>query len=461
MEELAKLLKICETLDALESDRVKLLTTKQRESLEELAARLRDIRNSLGDLKKSADADLCKDMAQCVALRIEMLVHKFKVSFKASALDEAPVEISPENMASYIRQYREDIRTPFVWAGLTEANFIATHLMRIRCHIYTVVNGRYRRVITIGDPTAALLDRHLLHTGNHYEVLTVTPADGDVLNRAAHVLQTTPNGNCLYESILIANREPSADARPGLGAIQMLRQAVSTRLSDGEITAAILAILWQGDYGGLGPKMDKLVETLAPSLKASVARGDEVDFTEGAYTEALAGAWTPPKGDDNTQGDANPTKKLANPYKNKHFGADRKAAQHSHGRDVVWGLEERAIRLGLAVPGAQIFKFTFNIGTDGSAGAASPQTPYIRVDSIGSGAQHSHPFPALGQGLANHRDYVIERIITYTNDEDRDGLTLVARYLRIIGAARNEYGLSANERKKLKKLLPKCLYWNP
>jgi len=155
-----------------------------------------------------------------------------------------------------------------------------------------------------------------------------------------------------------------------------------------------------------------------------------------------------------------------NKYNMKHFGGDNNAARYVLPNTVnisiykwVLGLETKAIRVGLDVPGAYIFKFKENVGKDGTSGVNSPMTKCIRVDSVGSGGQHSHPIPESGQLKTAHDNLVKTEIIKATNAEDLERLIELAQYLKVIGASKNEYQLSLNDRRELTKALRSCFFW--
>lgn len=165
---------------------------------------------------------------------------------------------------------------------------------------------------------------------------------------------------------------------------------------------------------------------------------------------AFSGQWT--TAETNVGGDA--TVREANLYGGKHFDRDKEkgAAKFNTNltRLAVGGLEDKAVRIGLEVPGARIFRFSVDIGTDGSVFAGTTNlSPCIRVDSIGTTGMHSHPIPEDRCAAVNHKKLVCERIIAYANAGDLAGLLKVAQYLTIIGAAKSEFKLNRDENKKL------------
>jgi hypothetical protein len=150
-----------------------------------------------------------------------------------------------------------------------------------------------------------------------------------------------------------------------------------------------------------------------------------------------------------------------NAYNNKHFGVDKSAAQYL-GRfkdyKLVKALEEKA-RSALLME-ACIFRFNEEVGHDGTKGSNSPMTKCIRVDNAGEAGQHSHPIPE--EGVGSHDAYVKDNIIKSHNENDREDLLDIAKYLTIIGATKGEYKFSNNELNKLtgKKFNFFCKFWN-
>jgi hypothetical protein len=179
---------------------------------------------------------------------------------------------------------------------------------------------------------------------------------------------------------------------------------------------------------------------------------------QAAEEAIFNGAWQP--NIDNTI--PVPAAVNCNTYNLKHFGSDSKAAQYL-GRfkdyKLVKALEEKA-KSALLLE-ACIFRFRENVGHDGTNRSESPMTNCIRVDSIGSGMEHSHPIPQSGVG--SHDAYVKDSIIKCNNANDMEGLIDVAKYLTIIGARKGEFTFSNKEKDKLtgRKFNRHCTFWNP
>src|SRR5262249_6679259 len=145
-----------------------------------------------------------------------------------------------------------------------------------------------------------------------------------------------------------------------------------------------------------------------------------------------------------------------------HFGADKGAAQYL-GRfkdyKLVKALEEKA-KSALLLE-ACIFRFNEEVGHDGTKGTNSPMTKCIRVDSMNTPHDHSHPI--TDSGVDSNDEYVKNNIIKCHNENDREGLLDIAKYLTIIRATKGEYSFSISEKNKLtgKKFNVHCIFWNP
>lgn len=177
---------------------------------------------------------------------------------------------------------------------------------------------------------------------------------------------------------------------------------------------------------------------------------------------AFGGTWT--SGESNVGGDA--TTRVANLYGGKHFDRKKQKDAAKFNEDLtqgdVAGLEDKAVRIGLEVPGARIFRFSANIGTDGTVyDGTTNLSQCLRVDSIGTTGMHSHPIPENRCAAVNHKKLVCERIIHYANNGDLAGLLKVAQYLTIIGAGRGEFVLNRDESRKLNDDadLRGCVFW--
>jgi hypothetical protein len=158
-----------------------------------------------------------------------------------------------------------------------------------------------------------------------------------------------------------------------------------------------------------------------------------------------------------------PAAENCNLYKGKHFGVDKSAAQYlgrfKESPKLVKALEEKA-KSALLLD-ACIFRFNETVGHDGTKGVNGPMTKCIRVDDAGEAKQHSHPIPESGVG--SHDAYVKDNILKCHNENDRDNLLDIAKYLTIIGATKGEYAFSTSEKQKLtgKKFNLYCFFWNP
>jgi hypothetical protein len=146
----------------------------------------------------------------------------------------------------------------------------------------------------------------------------------------------------------------------------------------------------------------------------------------------------------------------------KHFDRSihKDSGKHDYDRKRVHAMELKAIRLGLDVPAGAIFRWAVQIGSDGSVYADfTTNTRCMRVDSIGTAAMHSHPFPELGIG--SHRQLVVAEIIDGMNKNNTVKLLRVAQYCKLIGAANVEFSFTQSEKAKLigTAVERACIYW--
>jgi hypothetical protein len=183
-------------------------------------------------------------------------------------------------------------------------------------------------------------------------------------------------------------------------------------------------------------------------------------------TSVLNGTWPHANAGAATNGLPPAAGTEANLYKGKHFDLNKDKDSGKYidlTRFQVKSMEDLAIAEGLSVPGAAIFFFNVIVGSDGSTfGDFTPNTHAIRVDSIGTTGQHSHPIPEDRCGKVNHRSLVSDAIITAHNNEDLFSLLKVAIYLNRIGAAHNSFSLNKDEKKRINKAKTEraCVYWS-
>ena len=146
--------------------------------------------------------------------------------------------------------YREDIKQLGVWGGLAEAETAAT-FMQLSCTIFVVdTNGNYQAVDRIGGNNP-VNGRDLLFRGNHYEMV-----QGAVAGQAhlpAHVqLATEPDGNCLFEGLILVRDGVKPPPVARLRMIRRLRRKVSANITDQQVETSMLEVLLSGDSPGLG-----------------------------------------------------------------------------------------------------------------------------------------------------------------------------------------------------------------
>ena len=146
----------------------------------------------------------------------------------------------------------------------------------------------------------------------------------------------------------------------------------------------------------------------------------------------------------------------ANIYGGKHFDTAKQkdAAKYDVGGGIdqrqVKSMEDYAIEWGLAVPGASIFLFDTLVGSDGETyNDFTPNTRAIRVDSIGTTGQHSHPIPEERCGHVNHKSLVCAEIIRAAENKDLHRFLEIAAYLTRIDADEDEYELNRPETRRL------------
>jgi len=177
----------------------------------------------------------------------------------------------------------------------------------------------------------------------------------------------------------------------------------------------------------------------------------------------LDGNWDNPQG-RNTTVDMNFQGNLTDDHKNKHFGGEPAAAQFTIGtvqtrKRIVAGMEEKAIAEGLNLAGEAFFWFSVVVGTDGQR--PQQQTHSSRVDTPGIPSQHSHPIPENQPGMVSHDGKVKTAIREATTARDLSRLLGLAKYLKVIGAANNQYyNLRADAHLYGNLRPPTCIYWS-
>lgn len=261
-----------------EKDKPPKIDSKELEKqLGELAGELAQTGDRINVLGKNAkEAFLCRDLARdCWARLLEIKkLRQLKVALDAAELPAA--FDNPQLMAELIAAYRLDTRKNRVWGGDMEAHLGAT-VLRFRCKIFTEVNNQFKYVSTVGDAGDAMSDWHLLHSGNHYEVIKADIVDG----RAYTPVLVSPverDGNCLYSSLLkIALHRALAPPNR-----QTLRARVAERLQTEDVRIAITAILLSGDLSGVGPLLREQLAAAVPDRKPSKSKSKVSAFGEEA-----------------------------------------------------------------------------------------------------------------------------------------------------------------------------------
>jgi hypothetical protein len=177
-------------------------------------------------------------------------------------------------------------------------------------------------------------------------------------------------------------------------------------------------------------------------------------------TSVLNGSWTAPA----TNAFPAPATTEANLYGGKHFDLkkEKNAGKYNIDRYQVKSLEQHAIDYGLDTPGAYIFMFNTNVGSDGSIfNDFTPNTKAIRVDSVGTPGQHSHPIPEDRCGAVNHKSLVCAEIIKARNNSDLYRYLKIATYLKTIGATKEEFSLNRDEKRIVSPTADQraCFFW--
>ena len=213
-------------------------------------------------------------------------------------------------------------------------------------------------------------------------------------------------------------------------------------------------------------KMTAYLDFLDRYADMVVSRGNLVIRRE-MIQSVFAGTWRPEV--DNSV--PAPASQQANLYGGKHFGTNAGVGSYAPFTESLFqvkSIEDKAVVHGLVVPGASIFRFENEIGYDGIAASCELNTRAIRVDSIGSGGQHSHPFPENNFGIASFEKYVIEAIVLAAMDDDIDRLVEIGKFLTVIGAVEREFRPKKQHIAKVSVprgvaqadvSVPDCLFW--
>jgi hypothetical protein len=256
--------------------REKMPSTDARKTLDEASDRLEQRINAaylrLAALSVPEIQSTCRDY---LAVYVERL-RKLKPDTKAGKADAGAGGAFAHVITDQDRaNYRADIREDGVWGGLAEADVVAKNLNR-QFHIFRIDhNQTYRRVTTVGRGNMAIAN--LLHLGSHYVALRTTATEAAPADNA-HRIETTADGNCLYESLLCAFYGRNVSAAQRRNWIRRSRNFASNNMSVAAVDTSIVGLLSQGTVTGVGSKMHKMMAGEAQRSRVKA-------LTEGELTK--------------------------------------------------------------------------------------------------------------------------------------------------------------------------------
>lgn len=227
-------------------------------------------------LVKASQQEPPENQAEAMLQRELIASYRSMVGSMSRKANEIALELGARELDLTVSQpekaaYREDIKQLGVWGGLAEAETAASSVMHISCTIFVLdATGNYQAVDHIGGANPPN-GRDLLFRGNHYEMV-----QGAVAGQAhlpAHIqVATEPDGNCLFEGLLLVRtgvKAPSDSRR--LAMIRRLRRQVAHHITDQQIETSMLEVLLSGGSPGLGTGVTRALQ--ARSMTAEDARG--------------------------------------------------------------------------------------------------------------------------------------------------------------------------------------------
>jgi hypothetical protein len=208
---------------------------------------------------QAVEIPTCKDLLLQSRAKLTDIRLRTGVKMSEDVEGDFTVDLSQEQLGPLITAYTDDTRLDGTWGGEMEAQHGAS-VLGFRCKVFVRANNTFQHVYTVGQGVNATF--HLLHSGNHYEVIKHDIADGAPY-APARVQAIERDGDCLYNSLRnIAGRMGLA-----VSTRAVLRGAVAGRLTDAEVGIAIYSILLSGEHGGLGRNLAPLVQQLAPAVQ--------------------------------------------------------------------------------------------------------------------------------------------------------------------------------------------------
>ena len=270
LNDIAEVFTIATELEALEAAR------EQHKPLDKAAiativAKLSAAHVLLQSVELPDKATLYRDTIAAYTRRLHVLDSNAKLSYKDGDDGLAlGVQINAQNRADY----RADVARDGVWGGLAEAEVAALHIGHQLTIFRIDAENRYRRVTRVGAGAAA--GHNLLHLGNHYVAIPAAIVDGAPVTAGDGRIETTPDGNCMYEAIQICQLGVAPTAPHRAQFIAAVRAHVAAHLSVDAVDTSVIAILAQGERAGLGPKMAELVKGRRDD--ARVKQLDEVEL---------------------------------------------------------------------------------------------------------------------------------------------------------------------------------------
>lgn len=245
-------------LKAAKEAKVKLSSPQSRAVLERLGA-------DLVDLCADAPVNHRSMLAKLYDIKAEALFESKKTAILSIYNNAIAAEVDDVLLEVMVDTYIQEMSQDKVWGGEGEADLVA-RAVGFACGIFVVIGGKYHRMASIGAVPEGHF--HLLHSGNHYDVITHSRPDGVDYHQNTQVMPINKDGNCLYNSLRqVAWRAQKNKTR------NELRRIASEQLElhrEDVAVPIIINLIASGNTAGLGPKMQKLSgDVTAPDKGAS------------------------------------------------------------------------------------------------------------------------------------------------------------------------------------------------
>lgn len=243
---------VLESAVALSIDKRRTDVQKKKEvtkDLEALCTEVKDAATTFEGLSPdSASAEaLGRDLLRDVTAKLTQS-RKLMGLGKGSGMGAFERVASTAEMTPLVAAYKQDTRQDGVWGGELEANLGALYL-GFQCNIYVVSGEVVKRRLRVG--AGAPSRYHLLHKGNHYEVVRdfsqgVMDIPEDREFAWCYVIPTARDGNCLYHALLEIHFQRTHMRNIP---VAQLRREVANQFQDEMVEAAVIGILQGGDVG--------------------------------------------------------------------------------------------------------------------------------------------------------------------------------------------------------------------